>query len=159
MSTPQPSRGFVQTLEVMPAPSVPIAPGMLPNPTLWTRQPMMPTVQGQRYRGRVFIEWWPEGAQLVEAGGPPVAAAALAALLGGRYTLLPAADLPWTDEPVTNFVGTPGFMGRVAIEVYDDGAVVGVSGADLGLLPQAADELKAHVRDSGCEIFACGPTS
>jgi hypothetical protein len=70
-------------------------------------------------------------------------AQALAALQG-QFTPINDPDVPLTDEPVTVEVSDVAFLGRLVVELWDNQAIIAISGADQRILTSAMKRLKTR---------------
>jgi hypothetical protein len=108
-----------------------VTPG--PNMDIWSGSPMLGTMPGQSYLGRVVVEVWDEGERMFHTsdanGNPPHPAffqRAIAALQSSSLAV--RTDTPWSDEPATGPLPGQTYHGRVVVEVWDNHEVVAVTG-------------------------------
>lgn len=112
--------------------------GMGPNPSLWEARPLMYVNPDGSFTGRVFVEVYDEAVHVVIGGDEvPLINAALAALKSGQ-TPLGEEKLPWTNQPATGGIEGQDFLGRAVIEVWSNGAVVGITGTEKDAIVERA---------------------
>lgn len=111
-----------------------------PNTSIWTATPGLQTLTDGLYLGRVFVEVWSEDTLVVTCGSPALGKNALAALKG-RHVRVPDSAVPWTDQPATGVLAGQTFLGRVVIELWNNHAVVGVTGTSPQLLARTIQHL------------------
>lgn len=115
------------------------------NQSIWGTEPLLHRIPKGQYRGRVFVEVWDNTSHVVVCGGDSSLVAAAATALRGQYISLRDGELPWTNEPesieATKVRTTSAFLGRVVIELWNNGAVVGINGSDPRVLERAKQHL------------------
>jgi len=118
-----------------------IGPYSGPNGTIWATRPAMRTLANQTFNGRVVIEVFEKEVEVVVIGGDRSLISRAGAVLRGSYTPLRGAALPWTSDPVTGKGRNEAFLGRVVIELWNKGAVVGITGSDAQVVARAMQQL------------------
>lgn len=117
-----------------------VTPG--PNLSLWSTAPQIHARTGKTYYGRVFVEVWDKDALIACCGDSSLQARGLAALQGHQKAVQ-VASTPWTSQPALGLVPGQTFLGRVVIEIWQDQAVVAMSGAASQVLANAINVLSA----------------
>ena len=100
-----------------------------PNSSIWNTEAMLPAHRGQAYHGRVFVEVWDTNVRLGITGDRSLGKRALAALQG-PHIRASVRDIPWTDQPVTSESSGAVFLGRLVVELWNNQAVVAVTGSN-----------------------------
>ncbi len=114
---------------------------------LWGSEPLL-RAAGQGYDGRLIVEVWEDGRCLSVTGGADLVPVALAALQGSAPSQDAQGVGPQT--PMTGpHPGGAAFLGRVIVEVWSDGPLVGVAGSDSRLLDHAICHLTSLNRSKG----------
>lgn len=111
------------------------------NISLWNSQPLLEP-SGQGYVGRVFVEVWDGDDAHLVATDDSLRQAALAALSGQQQSSS-ATNTPLTNKPATGSVSGQTFVGRVIVEVWNNGVVIGYSGNSSYVLERALQILQA----------------
>lgn len=104
------------------------------NRRLWAHEPVLRRGSGG-YAGRITIEVWSDGATSLIAHDVSIVQAAQQAL--GYVAPVRRAEVELPAGPVGSHDGGD-FLGRVIVEVWSDGAVVGLLGSNESLLMQHA---------------------
>lgn len=127
--------------ETVPVPSEDIAVSG-ENKILWLRQPVLRLQRGRRrFLGRVFVEVWDGDDERVVTSDPALRAPALAALQSNYKPILDP-DVLLADRPTTGEVPKQTFIGRVIVEMWDDGALVGITGPETKVVERAIKSLQ-----------------
>lgn len=120
-----------------------------PAHQLWSVQPLLGSLPGQAYQGRVAIEVWEGGTELSIAGDRPnlqdrrLLEQAVKALQS-QDVLAHLVSLPWENKP--SFVQEDSgdrFLGFVVIEMWNDQTIVGVSGTGP-VIERARQRIEKH---------------
>ena len=98
---------------------------------LWAHEPVLRR-RSSGYAGRILVEAWSDGATRIVVQNPGVLQAVQQALGSTSPVRLSRAEFP--NGPITGGHDGGDFLGRVIVEVWEDGAVVGLLGADESLL-------------------------
>jgi hypothetical protein len=128
-SPPTDPEGVVSTF-------TPIVPGR--NSTIWAPEPMLRSVQGQRYLGRLFVEVWDKETRVV---GLSVLFKRGLATLRREQPQVQEVAAPWTDQPVTPEIQGQSFLGRVVVEIWNDKSAVAIQGQATQVRDRAIQEL------------------
>lgn len=114
-----------------------------PNTNIDSVEPVLGTIQGHHYHGRIFIEVWEGDARMVIVPQIPALTARALAALEGRSRWGEVKRTPWQpDWPVTGEIPGKTFLGRVVVEVWDNVAVVGIAGSEVQVKEQAIQVLR-----------------
>lgn len=125
-----------------PTPGLPVP----EHGVLWADAPVM-RVGGSGYGGRVIVEVWDDETAFSVAKDAALLPAALAALQ--TRTPLREALVALPSTPIMGPHNGASFLGRVIVEFWADGPVVGLFGSDSRLLDGAARHLSSLSRRPG----------
>jgi hypothetical protein len=110
---------------------VSIGPASASERVLWSGRPVL----GQHptsYQGRVLIEVWAGGETRVVTSDPLLIKSALVFMQ--TQTPVHNAEVTLPSAPITNHANEATFLGRVIVEAWSDGVVVGVIGSNDELI-------------------------
>ncbi len=111
--------------------------------SLWGRAPVL-TRRASGFVGRVTLEVWSDGG-VNSVGDPSLFGKALGILQLGSSTVR-TTSVPIAPDPIMGSRDQADFLGRVIVEFWNDGAEVGVLGADeRRLVDHAVKGLGSHL--------------
>ncbi len=109
------------------------------NHSMWSRSPLLGTIPGKNYSGRIFIEVWDQGVRLVSDNNDSLLfQGALRALKSSTYK---KGYLNISGEPTTGHINGQVYLGCIVIEQWEDQVLVGNTGSPQ-LLERAIQTLE-----------------